>query len=1247
MYSGYDPNSVDKEALQESIDRDAQYRELEKKKRQIAAEQQAQEEAEEVQAQAELKDVRNKKNLGGIVGVGKEIGAAVTGGLQDTVSSVVTLPERAIDMFSGEMVEEGKTKEGYKAEWDDWFVKDENPIETKTWWGSALRGLVHFGSMAAAIIPAAKVSGIAAATAGWSTIVRGAAIGAASDLTSKYSQEDNGLAVLRDRFNFIDTPISTRDTDHPAMKTLKNVVEGMGIGVIFDGLSLAIGKGVKKVRGIDPKTKKPIIEDAIPEEVEKIALRAESRRGQIIEKAQDQLASPEFGAYKNKPLANKWQAAPTSNGSPYDVRRQLRRTRTEWGAEHGSTDSLYTPVQLERTAITSRLAEEQLTGIMRNFMSDARVQKEIAEAKAKQIPLSEKWEDAVITAQRIFEGRNTSDITPQEFWAELDKAPTVRDANTPDELWVWKESNQAVADLVIGSLLKEIRDQGIANRELYDIADLADIDGPVKAMYDKIIAGLTQIKLSKMTLSDMFRGQGIGKRRNLIFDAVDKEVAEMAEAHQLALKIAGDDANDDLFRAIHETISMSGEIHNLTDYDNYIRKIVKGGTFKKGGKQTGLILKGLQRVYKNGVLSGPKTPVRAMMGTGTAAFLRPLSTALGASMKGDGATMRASMAGFSAMVEAIPEAFTLFKKNLNSYWSGDVATIQSRYNVITKGDEQWNLYTNWIENSGKATFGDRAVFNIANAVRAMNDSNFLTYSTKIMGATDDAFGLLMARAKGKEKAMREAMDLYNSGKVTEITPQLLKEYENRFYGQIMDADGNIVDDAALFAKKEVTLTTDLNGFAKKLDAVFESTPWAQPFFLFARTGVNGLELTAKHLPVFNKLVKENQDILKATADNLENVRHYGITNADELANAQALIKGRVAIGSGIVMLAGIHFMNGNLTGNGPADRRKRQLWIDSGYKPRSIKIGGTWVSYDSFEPFNLILSSIADVGDALKLMGPEWSENQLQRIAVVVAQGLTSKSYIAGLQQFVDVIGGQQGGISRILAGLVNNQFPMSSLRNELGKLFNPYMKEINSGIGDSIRNRNLWFPTEMTDMALPIKYDMLNGKPIRDWDFPTRMFNMISPVQFNLDQGPGRKLLFNSNYDIRLSTYSYDGIDFSKSPNVRSMFQKAIGEENLERQLDKLAKNKKIILSVQQMNADLRSFKHHIDPMKAYHHNKMIKRLFDVARKNAYAKIQNHPEVRKLRGEKLKRDLEARKILNQTTNRDIKETQIRNLLQN
>ena len=204
----------------DGIDFQERYEEAEKQQA-YQQQQELQLENEAAQAKAELDDPREREGGGGLKGVVKEVQSAIGGGLQDTASSVVTLPERAIDMFSGEMVEEGKTKEGYKAEWDDWFVKDENPIETKTWWGSALRGLVHFGTMVPGIVLAAKATGIAAATAGWSTLVRGAAIGAASDLTSKYSQEDNGLAVLRDRFNFIDTPLSTKDTDHPAMKTLK------------------------------------------------------------------------------------------------------------------------------------------------------------------------------------------------------------------------------------------------------------------------------------------------------------------------------------------------------------------------------------------------------------------------------------------------------------------------------------------------------------------------------------------------------------------------------------------------------------------------------------------------------------------------------------------------------------------------------------------------------------------------------------------------------------------------------------------------------------------------------------------------------------------------------------------------------------------------------------------------------------------------------------------------------------------
>ena len=446
-------------------------REEEERKEQLRQQMEAQQLEEEERIAADAEDPRNREGFGGVRGFAKEVTSAIGGGLQDTASSLVTLPERAIDMFSGEMEEEMQTEEGYKPEWDDAFVNDENPIETKTWWGGALRGLVHFGSLAVGIIPAMKAAGVGAATTVAGSLVRGAAIGATSDLVSRYSQDDNGLAVLRDNFGLLDTPFSTKDTDHPAMKTLKNVVEGMGIGILFDAAGMAIKRGVRKVPANEMSlVQKELFntEDYIIDEQElsKVLARNESVQAQIAEKGIEQLQLPGFGAYKNKNVASPTQAAPTSTGPLYNVKQQLKRIRTEYGAEGGSTDSVTTPVSLDRMKRTSEMAEAELVKLMKVYMSDARVKEEVAAARAKNIPLHKVWQDSVELAQQIMEGRNTSELTADEFWDLLNRGKTTVNTGTPDEFAVWDPKNVAAADLVIGSLLKEIRDSGITNRDL-------------------------------------------------------------------------------------------------------------------------------------------------------------------------------------------------------------------------------------------------------------------------------------------------------------------------------------------------------------------------------------------------------------------------------------------------------------------------------------------------------------------------------------------------------------------------------------------------------------------------------------------------------------------------------------------------------------------------------------------------------------------------------------------------------------
>ena len=67
------------------------------------------------------------------------------------------------------------------------------------------------------------------------------------------ARDANGLQVLRDRFGFIDTPCTTKDSDHPALKTVKAVCEGVGLGIPIEGTIRAIGR----VRGKQKITNNP------------------------------------------------------------------------------------------------------------------------------------------------------------------------------------------------------------------------------------------------------------------------------------------------------------------------------------------------------------------------------------------------------------------------------------------------------------------------------------------------------------------------------------------------------------------------------------------------------------------------------------------------------------------------------------------------------------------------------------------------------------------------------------------------------------------------------------------------------------------------------------------------------------------------------------------------------------------------------------------------------------------------------
>tara|TARA_Y100001938_G_scaffold56736_1_gene79169 strand:- start:3968 stop:7939 length:3972 start_codon:yes stop_codon:yes gene_type:complete len=1220
-----------------------------------------------------------------------ELKNALVGGVRDTGSSILTAPERIVDMASGEMAREMKEEGGYEPDWNP-LSGDLNP-ETKTWWGALIRGGVHYGTMAIPIVgwagATAKGVGITSKIAkatvlSQNVLIRGASVGAVSDLFSEYSQDANGLAVVRDRFGFIDTPLSTKDSDHPAMMTLKNVVEGLGIGILADftvsGIANARAakgitgkpdrdamKAVDKIDanrrakaenaariqidnnlrnatrqklfnkgidfdGLDPDQQLQQMglvakadrsgryrswnppENNIQRAGRKILDRIRSVNNQITEKGKIELNEDGFRGHKNKPIGDPWQGAPTSTGNVWGVSKQLRRIDFEWGSELGSTDSLVTPAAAENLA-NNGLGKKGITpSIAREIFGDARFKKIAEELEMQGKSLQEGFGDAYNRMQEIIGGRDAGELSPEDFWR-----PILNDAqDRVGDTYRWSQQNVLAADLITSSLFKQLRDRGITARELMNITDVTDIDSSMKYIRDNLIVGLEQMKRSQFLVSDTYKdlvNQRGGKQ--LVDQALGEIHTTVRNQVDMMTDLARQSPTDDFLHAVLEAFSMSNKINNWQDFDNFMHNRLLGVTTEDGIRQTGALIKELQGVMMNSILSGPKTPLRAIMGTSTAVFTRPMSQVLGGLMRyastgfTDAHSLKQAIGSANAMVQTIPEATEYFFSRLNSYWNGDISTIKNRFSEYKNADEHWDLVGHWAETRG--TVGEKAAYRTANLARAANQNNFLTYSTKLMAATDDAFTMILARARAKEKAMQLAWNAKGDGLIPDLTPAIIKEYESRLYGEIFDPRTGVVkDDLLKYARGEATLTKDISGFGKSMDELFSANPALKPFYLFARTGINGLELSFKHIPGLNFFVKEFNDIAWAKPDDLSSVAKYGITNPQELINAKALQNGRLAMGSGIIFMAGQHYLNGGLTGNGPVDISQRRVWESAGWKPRSIKLGDVWVSYDSLEPFSNLLAGIADIGDNQKLMGPEWAEKGLLSYALLVSRGMVTKTYLQGFQQVTDLFGNNPKQLEKIAASIANNQIPLAGLRNEIGRVITPNMRELQSGFWDQIRNRNL-FMEQLTPNKLPIKYSILNGNPIKDWDVPTRMFNAISPIQINFDQSPGQHLLFRSNYDLVTSTLTApDGTSLRENPEIRSLFQQAIGKTLPGLKLDKLSKDPKILASIAEMEQDLQAGRKRINPM-SYYHNKKIKKIFDAARKRGWASISSNPDVMNL----------------------------------
>ena len=960
-----------------------------------------------------------------------------------------------------------------------------------------------------------------------------------------------------------------------------------------------------------------------------------------------------YGDYKNIPNQT-GQGTAKIRGDVLDINNQL--DEIDGGnifRDGGSVDGFLTPLEQARYS-KSGIPDPWLTGKLDEYWNNPRLKSQLDELNPLQRTLGTYGRSTLKRIQEIL-GRDASSLSPEEFWGKAFTDMPIKAGEKLDNVKAFVTKNLQVQDAVNMSLLKSLRDTANGAGEMLGKADIFATGGPMRRIADNLVTGLTQVKKTQFTWDLAAKkmkasgGELTDEMVQEIQEIVAKRSGELQQENmdgvRLMMQVLEDSDSDELAEGILDVFKVSNDIHNWKDFDAWMRQKISGGEFK-GKVKTGVLIKELQGVMINSILSGPKTPLRALLGTTVNSYLNAINEAAGATIRrpftSDIASQKASIAKLKGMFELVPEAMTVFRKNMKAKFNADISEIRTRYSEpMTRGDENWHLFGQWTERNGN--MGDKAAFYLANIARTLNNNKLASWSPRALASIDDTFKWLLARARSKEIGMRQALEVAGRDHV-EFTPQLMKQAEDIHYKNLLDADGNLdlSQDAWLNKQfKEVTLTSELTGFSKELDTLLKDKPLVRPFYLFARTGINGLNFTYKNTPLLGALHKESIDILKHTGDDYSGLFKYGIENADDLANARNLFAGRQAVGAATVTTFAGMYMAGQLTGNGPADRQLRQNWINAGWKPNHFYIGDVGFDYTSLEPYNTIFSAIADIGDNMELMGSEWAEKRLQAAAFVIGRGLVGKTYMSGLDQMMQISQMKPGAFDKAAANILNNSLPLAGLRNEFGKWVNPHMKELNSDMWTSIRNRNQASEFLAGGDKLPEKSDLLNGKPINNWNIIGRSFNAVSPVSLDIrNDTPGRRLLLDSNYDLKSTTYAYGGYSFVKDAHVRAHFQNAIGTvpvtvgfkkfKNVEEALNYLAKRPDIKNSMEDMQRDSKNPANwDLDP-NTYPHNTLIDQVMNQARAKAWAKI-NRPEhpgyerVQKLKSEKDGKDSKTR----------------------
>jgi hypothetical protein len=545
----------------------------------------------------------------------------------------------------------------------------------------------------------------------------------------------------------------------------------------------------------------------------------------------------------------------------------------------------------------------------------------------------------------------------------------------------------------------------------------------------------------------------------------------------------------------------------------------------------------------NSALSAMSTPLNAGVGNLTGLLGKGAATVTGAVLQGDLAKAKKAMVAHFSLDDTLQKATDHLRlvfrkastnpKEVNYIMRDDIALQEAR------GLDALRSWAFAASENGED--GGLMMLSVYDDLDALARDPVLRFGGNAMSALDGFSKSVLASTEAKYRAFNK---LAQSG--DEITEASFKKATDEIYETFVDANGMIKNDAVDFSTSEIALnanspiTEGMNEFIKRF-------PAARSFIWFPKTTANVIDTFGKWSPAgvlsadYQRMwgplgikkatdfsVDEIAEILKSKGKPIDEFMF------DTFETLRYEVKGKAAIGSLAVTMAGMAMVNDRCTGTGHYNKAVQKQRIRSGWKPKSCKAPGTnkQISYEWMGPIGDWLSLTVDVIDNFDSLSSGIQEDLFNKLTFVLGSAVTNRSVLSQLEPMFDVLQGNGAAASRWATSFGNNFAPLGSLRNEIGKIMYPQLRQIRSELKDHLRNRNAWLDSFDPERALPSVVDPIDGQEIgKEDNWFLRVWNR-GPLKITSRPSKERQFLID--------------IEFNNSPNMR-VSQRGVVLENHE----------------------------------------------------------------------------------------------------